>query len=186
MTEFKFSKTDPSSFPFNSILISALVERKNDNREIELLLQKRVNKNDSIYYGSLEIPAGHINKFENVYDTVKREVLEETGFTISEFINDTQTEIFSTKDDDGAFAFKPFICQQYLKGRGWSWIGFVFRCRIEKGKIKEVDGEASEHLWVTIQTLKTMLDEDPKQFFTLQLPVLNYYISFHEKNIDQK
>lgn len=186
MTQFTFSKTDPSSFPFNSILISALIERKNDKGEIELLLQKRVNKNDSVYYGSLEIPAGHINKFENVYDTVRREVLEETGFTISKFIDDTQTEVFSTKDDDGAFAFKPFICQQYLKGQGWSWIGFVFRCLVEKGEIKEIDNEAAEHRWVSISELTNMITNNPNQFFTLQLPVLDYYIKFHEKNLDKK
>lgn len=111
MTQFTFSKKDPNSFPFNTTVVSALLERKNDRGEIELLLQKRINSNDSVYYGTLEIPAGHILKFENIYDALNREVSEESGYTISEIINDEKTDIFSTLEDDGAFAFKPFICQ---------------------------------------------------------------------------
>ncbi|HRH33277.1 MAG TPA: NUDIX hydrolase [bacterium] len=186
MTQFTFSKKDPNSFPFNTTVVSALLERKNDRGEIELLLQKRINSNDSVYYGTLEIPAGHILKFENIYDALNREVSEESGYTISEIINDEKTDIFSTLEDDGAFAFKPFICQQYIKGRGWGWMGFVFRCLVEKGETKEIDNEAADHHWVTLVELKNMLTENPKQFFTFHLPVLHYYINFHEKNIEQK
>lgn len=177
--QFTFDKKDPASFPFNSIMVSAILERRNDNGEAEILIQKRLNKNDSAYYGTWEIPAGHIDKFENVYDTVRREILEETNLTVEEFLDDEQTETYS-RGDDAAFAFKPFICQQYLKGPGWAWIGFVFRCRVS-GTLTDQSDETGELRWVTLADLKALLAEDPKQFFTLQVPVLKHYISFHEK-----
>ena len=185
MTQFTFSKKDPNSFPFNTTVVSALIERKNVQGEIEVLLQRRVNTNDFVYFGTLEIPAGHIRKFENIYEALEREVREETGLTISSIINDQRTEVFSTLVDDGALAFRPFICQQYLKGPGWGWMGFVFRCLVENGDIGEIDNEASEHRWVTLSVLKNMLTKDSKLFFTLHLPVLKYYIDFHEKNTAQ-
>lgn len=185
MTQFTFSKKDPNSFPFNTTVVSALLERKNDQGEIELLLQKRVNSNDSFYFGTLEIPAGHIIKFENIYEALNREVREETGFTISKIINDERTEVLSTLENDGALAFKPFICQQYLKGPGWGWMGFVFRCLVENTEREEIDNEAAEHQWVTLSELRKMVTENSKQFFTFHLPVLKYYIDFHEKNSTQ-
>lgn len=181
--QFTFDKKDPSSFPFNSIMVSALIERETING-IEILLQTRSNTNDSVYFGTLEVPAGHIDKFENVYETVKREVLEETGLTVTEFLDDYKTEEFSTKENDAAFAFQPFICQQYLRGPGWSWIGFTFRCHAS-GTLKEQIGESSKHRWVHIAQVKKMLEENPNQFFTLQLPLLKYYISFHEKKAEK-
>ncbi len=179
MKQFTLDKTNPDSWPFVSTIASALVERRNAQGETELLIQKRLNCNDSVYYGTWEIPAGHIDKFENVYDTVRREVKEETGLDVVEFIDDKQTAVASN-GDDGVFAFKPFICNQYLKGKGWSWIGFVFRCRVA-GDIVPQAGETDGHQWVTIEVLKKMLQENPKQFFTLQVPVLEYYIQCHEK-----
>lgn len=180
---FPYSKTDPSGFPFVSTIISALIERRTENGEVQLLLQTRCNKNDKVYNGTLEIPAGHIDKFENVYDTLEREVLEETGLRLIEVLDNEQTAELSGQGDDAAIAFKPFVCQQYLRGRGWSWIGFVFRCRVDEGKKLATDGEAEGQHWVSVADLKTALLDDPSRFFTLQLPVLKYYVDFHEKKI---
>ncbi len=177
--QFTFDKTDPTSFPFVATMISALIERQGSGGA-ELLIQTRVNMKDKFYQGTVEIPAGHILKFENVYDALKREVLEETGLTITEIINDEQSAVASVREDDAAFVFKPFMCQQYLRGPGWSWIGFVFRCRAE-GELKEEAGETAKQQWIKLPDLKKMIDETPEKFFTLQLPVLKYYVEYIEK-----
>lgn len=177
--QFTFDKKDPASFPFVSTIVSALIERVSSNGETEILLQKRDNCHDSVYHGTWEIPAGHIDKFENAYDTLRREVKEETGLEVTEFLDDEQTEI-SSNGDDAAFAFKPFLCQQYLKGKGWSWIGFSFRCRAA-GEIKAQTDETSGHRWISLESLKTEITQDPKQFFTLHIPVLKQLIAYHEK-----
>ena len=64
--------------------------------------------------------------YENVYDAVKREVLEETGLRVTSFYPDIRTKTYAPKDDD-CFAFVPF-CQQQLKG-GLPRVGFVFYAR---------------------------------------------------------
>jgi 8-oxo-dGTP pyrophosphatase MutT (NUDIX family) len=179
---FTLDKKDPASFPFNSIMVSAIIERINPEGEIEILLQSRMNSNDSVYYGTLEIPAGHINKWENVYDTLAREVLEETGLQIIEVLGDEQTKVVSGNGQDAAFAFKPFMCQQYLRGQGWSWIGFAFRCHVADGEIKAQPGETAKHQWIKLAQLQKMIEEDKSKFFTLQLPVLQSLLDFHKSN----
>lgn len=182
MNTFSLNKKDPSSLPFNSLMVSALIERENERGEIEILIQERRNDNDSVYFGTLEIPAGHINKWENVYDALKREVLEETGLSIVEILGDEQTSEISGNGEDGAFAFKPFMCQQYLRGQGWSWIGFSFRCHVAEGEAINQVGETSNHQWLPLSQLQKMLNENTGHFFTLHLPVLKHLIDFHTKN----
>ncbi len=65
---------------------------------------------DPHYSGTLEIPAGGTNRYENVYDTLKREVFEETGLRVTGIKSDTRTKTYSPRDDE-AFAFVPFCCE---------------------------------------------------------------------------
>ena len=51
--------------------------------------------------------------YKNVYDAVKREVLEETGLRVTSFYPDIRTKTYAPKEDD-CFAFVPFGCQQQL------------------------------------------------------------------------
>ncbi|TSA24923.1 NUDIX domain-containing protein [bacterium] len=59
-----------------------MIEREN-NVDTEILVQTRCKPEiDPEYSGALEIPAGWIDRYENVYDAVKREVFEETGLNV--------------------------------------------------------------------------------------------------------
>jgi 8-oxo-dGTP pyrophosphatase MutT (NUDIX family) len=63
----------------NVPIVSAIIERDR-NGEKEILVQTRWKPDrDPHYSGTIEIPAGGMYRYENVYDAVKREVLEETG-----------------------------------------------------------------------------------------------------------
>jgi ADP-ribose pyrophosphatase len=69
----------PDDFPFPVPIVSAIVERK-CRKTTELLMQVRWKpKNDPVYSGAFEIPAGGIELGESVYEALKREVFEETG-----------------------------------------------------------------------------------------------------------
>ena len=68
-------------------MVSAIIEREH-NGEKEILVQTRWKpERDPLYSGTLEIPAGGMHVYENVYDAVKREVLEETGLTGHELLS---------------------------------------------------------------------------------------------------
>lgn len=155
-------------------IISAIL-LKYDNGQGFIYLQERWKpKTSPTYSGMLEIPAGGIDAYENVYDALRREVQEECGLKITKIIGDYQSEIFEASEKDKAFVFKPFICQQVLEtNNGLPWIGFVFACLAE-GEIKINPEEARNPQWVSFDELKAMLERDKTQFFPLQLPVLEH------------
>lgn len=163
----------------NIPVVSAIIERTCEGKK-EILLQTRWKPDrDPIYSGTFEIPAGWIEKYENVYDALKREVLEETGLKVVKIKPDTQTKIHTPRDD-GAFAFVPFCGQQMLKG-GLPWVGFVFLCEVEPGECKAQEGETRDNHWLSKDELRTLVTNTPEKFFTLQLGVLDYYLNFQDR-----
>jgi 8-oxo-dGTP pyrophosphatase MutT (NUDIX family) len=156
-------------------IVSAIIER-NHNGEIEILVQTRWKPDrDPEYSGTLEIPAGGINRYENVYDALRREVYEETGLRVLKVKPDIKTEIFSPRDD-GAFAFVPFCAQQQTKG-GVSRVGFVFICEVEDKPPVAQEAELKDIRWMRLPQLKRLLEDSPEQIFTFQLGPLSYYLS---------
>ena len=84
-----------SGFDVNLPIVSALVEREH-NGEKEILVQTRWKPaRDPLYSGTLEIPAGGMHVYENVYDAVKREVLEETGLQVTRLYPDIHTKTYA-------------------------------------------------------------------------------------------
>lgn len=156
-------------------MISTIIERKHDS-ETEILVQTRWKpEGDPEYSGTLEIPAGWIDRYENVYDAVHREVLEETGLEILEIFPDIKTKTHSPKND-GSFAFQPFCCQQQIKG-GKPWIGFVFICKVEDKEPIAQQKECKDIKWIKKSELKDIFERSPDKIFTLQLGVLDYYFN---------
>jgi 8-oxo-dGTP pyrophosphatase MutT (NUDIX family) len=154
-------------------VISAIIERKHHG-VTELLIQTRWKpKRDPQYSGTLEIPAGWIDRYETVYDAVRREVFEETGLKVVNIFPDTKTKIHAIKND-GSFAFLPFCCQQQIKG-GKPWIGFVFICTVEDKEPKAQQEECRDVHWIKKSELKKIFEKTPEKIFTLQLGVLDYY-----------
>lgn len=162
-------------------VISAILFQK-QNGEIKIFLQTRWKpKTSPTYSGMLEIPAGGIDPYENIYDALKREVKEETNLNIVKITNDYQSEVVKPKTNDKAFVFKPFICQQVLEtNNGLPWIGFVFLCEAE-GEVKLNEAEAKDPKWVSIEELKKIVNNQSANIFPLQLPVLKYFIDNFNK-----
>jgi len=159
-------------------IVTAIIERKR-GKEKEILVQTRWKLDkDPKYSGTLEIPGGWIDKFENVYDALRREVFEETGLKVIKIKPDIKTKIHSPRDD-GAFAFLPFCCNQQLKG-GKPWIGPVFVCEVKDEEPKPHKNEVKDIKWIKVSELKRMIKETPEKFFTLQLPTLDFYLNYKD------
>lgn len=163
-------------------IVSAILQKKSRNG-ISIFLQTRWKPNiDSPYSGLIEIPAGWIEEYENIFDALKREVKEECGLTVTKVIGDYKGPILKPCKGDSAFAFRPFICQQVLSTRGGlPWIGFVFLCEV-KGKIKMQESEAQNPRWVSIKELEDIINIFPDKIFPLQLPALKYYLDYRKKH----
>jgi 8-oxo-dGTP pyrophosphatase MutT (NUDIX family) len=157
-------------------VVSAIIEKIVDG-ERYVFVQTRWKPNASpTYLGVIEIPAGGIDGYENVYTAVKREVEEETGLKIVRFIDDYCSPIAESRKNDTSIAFRPFICQQSLATNGGlPWVGFVFRCEVE-GAIQMQSSEAKDPVWMSIPELSELVDNHPEKVFSLQLATLRYYL----------
>jgi ADP-ribose pyrophosphatase len=159
-------------------VISAILQKK-DNDGLKIFIQTRWKPHiNSPYSGMLEIPAGGIEAYEDVYNTLKREVKEECGLDVVNIINDFKSNIDEPTAGDKAFVFKPFLCQQVLSTRnGLPWIGFVFLCEVE-GEVKMQETEAKDPIWLSLNELEKIITDEPEKIFPLQLPVLKYYLEW--------
>ena len=130
------------------------------------------------YTGLVEIPAGAIDPYENVFEAIKREVREECGLTVTKFINSQEYPLQKSRENNTAFAFQPFICQQSISTLdGLPWVGFVFLCEVE-GELKMEMREAKDPKWLSLEELTDLVENHPEQVFSLQLPVLKYYLDW--------
>jgi 8-oxo-dGTP pyrophosphatase MutT (NUDIX family) len=167
--------------------VAAIIERQH-NGKTELLIQTRYNPNyESIYNGTFEFAAGTLDKaYENVYEALAREIKEETGMTLKDIINDSQTKVYTPQgqDIDAVFGFKPFCCVQQLR-EGRPWVGFIFRCEVEDGEPRGQDGESKDVHWVGIDEVRTLFEHTPEKLFTLEVPAWAYYFQWQQA-IDDK
>lgn len=154
--------------------VAGIIERDHEG-ERQLLIQERQDARNQIYNGTLEFTAGALDRlYENVHETLAREIKEETGLTLRRIIDSSRTKTLSPQGIDGAFGFRPFCCLQQLK-EGAPWVGFVFRCEVEDGELKAQSGETKNVHWIGANILKNMINESPEKFFTLELPAWQYY-----------
>lgn len=165
---------DLENSPLAIPVISVIIERE-ANGQKEILIQTRVSGYDKLFSGCIEIPAGKIERFESVYETIRREVKEETGLDVVEISPKEEKQLSVTNNKGTAVVFHPFCAQQLLKGN-IPWVGFVFLCKVAEGEVKEAVGETKDVRWVTIPELRSLVEDRADEIFTLQLPVLEYYL----------
>lgn len=166
---------NPKPFRLAIPYVGAIVERTHNGKK-ELLLQTRWKPHaDPLYSGTLEFPAGVLDKpYESVYETVAREINEETGLVLKAIKDDSRTKSYSPKGSDESIAFRPYCCTQQLKD-GKPWIGFVFICEVEEGEPSAQLSEAKDAKWLPVDEVKDLFEKSPEQFFGLELPAWEYY-----------
>lgn len=165
-----------TSTPIPRAVVSAIIEKIENGKRYVFMQTRWKPQASPTYLGVFEIPAGGIDGYENVYDSIKREVAEETGLRITRFIDDFQTPIMYARPGDASIAFRPFICQQVLETNGGlPWVGFVFRCEAT-GTISMQTTEAKDPRWMSIDELDDLLRRAPENVFSLQVATLRYYV----------
>lgn len=130
---------------------------------------------DPVYSGTLEFPAGVLDKpYEDVHDTLAREIKEETGLTLRAIKQDNRTPAFTTGKDDKIIGFSPFCCTQQLKN-GKPWIGFIFICEVEPGEPTPQLSEVKDVRWMKLDEVNEIYKNSPDRLFGLELPAWHYY-----------
>lgn len=162
-----------SAIPF----CGAIIEREHDG-EKEVLMQTRWKPHtDPVYSGTLEFPAGTLDKpFEDVHDTVAREIKEECGLTLKVIKQDNRTPLLNSREDDSIFGFRPYCCTQQLRN-GKPWIGFIFLCEVEPGEPIAQLSEAKDAKWMKVSEVRELYEKSPERLFGLEIPAWHYYFA---------
>lgn len=156
-------------------VVAAIIERQRDQKTQVLIQTRWKPEQDPIHSGKIELPAGTMDEYEDVYDTLRREVQEETGLQVTRIVPEEKTSLHH-QDDESVHAFRPFCCAQQVMG-GQPWVVFVFRCEVMDGPLVPQLEEVRDVRWIDRDELNTLRQERPEDFFVIHLGILDYYFS---------
>lgn len=156
---------EPLYIPF----VGAIIEREHEGKK-QILIQIRDKKLDSKYSGSIEIPGGKFRAFEDIYQTLKREVKEECGLVITSIKGEEKRVSFENREDESDIII-PFCVTQMAKG---PFIGLIFVCKAS-GKLLDKTNETREIQWMDYDKLKEIVTSKPNQIYTAFLAPLKKY-----------
>jgi 8-oxo-dGTP pyrophosphatase MutT (NUDIX family) len=154
--------------------VGAIIERKPESGQKQVLIQTRIKSSDVTHSGTFEIPGGKMRAFEDIFDTVRREVKEETGLDVTEIIGEGKRIDCSNKGDVSTL-IEPFCVTQMQTG---PFIGIIFLCSAV-GKLAATTDETCEIRWVDVAELKRLVDQSPERFYTPFLGPLKKYLALN-------
>ncbi len=146
---------------------------KDINGEKNILMQTRVKPHAPQEDGLLEIPAGKIRAFENIFDTLKREIKEETGLDVVEILGECLSTIYE-EHSYKVINFMPFSCSQNLIG-DYPIMVFVFICHVE-GELLPFSDESKNYKWTSISEIKRILTDSPQSLYPMHVDTLKKYV----------
>ena len=153
--------------------IGAIIERIIDGKK-HIIIQQRWKQNGDETNGQYELPAGKIREYENAYDTVIREVFEETGLKVTK-IKGEEEKVYSK--DTKTISFMPFCVTQNLEN-AYSIICNHFICEAEGEPVSETD-ESKNIRWIEIQELAKLLKDNKSKFFIMNVNALEKYLKLN-------
>lgn len=156
--------------------VGAIIEQKIDNQDC-ILIQVRQKENGGTENGLVEIPAGKIREYENIFDALRREVWEETGLRVTE-IQGEKDAVFTTVNGFQVMNFTPYCSTQNLSG-GYSLIVQTFLCRAE-GTLLEKTNETTNIRWIPRDKCREMLSDHMESFFPMHVNTLKKYLGIEQ------
>ena len=139
-----------------------------------VLLQERCKDNGGTDNGLIEIPAGKIREFENIFDCLKREIREETGLEVIEIIGENETVIIKSNGYK-VINYMPFACSQNIQG-SYPIMVQTFICKVQ-GQVIDKTNETKNIRWVSINEIKEMLVTNENGFYPMHVEALKKYIN---------
>ncbi len=139
-----------------------------------ILIQDRCKLDASHEYGFIEIPAGKIREFENIFACLRREIKEETGLDVLE-IQGEETASVTEHQHFTVLNFTPFSSAQNLKG-DYPIIVHVFICRVV-GELKKYSDETQNLRWISLPELQQKLSMEEERFYPMHVTTLKKYLA---------
>ena len=121
----------------------------------------------------LEVPAGKIREYENIFETLRREVKEETGLSITKILGE-DNQISNFIKGNEVISYTPYCVTQNLSG-AYSIILNTFLCEAEGELLTETNESQNIH-WMKIEELKKIFKNNPEKIFLLHINALQKYL----------
>ena len=167
--EFRYMKNEVFAKP----CVGAIIE-KETNHEKYILVQTRQKEDGNETNGMIEIPAGKIREYENIFSALRREVWEETGLKITK-IQGEDTSVCTETKGVATVSFNPYCVTQNLSG-AYSIILNTFLCEAE-GTLVESTNETCNVHWEKVSEIKRLLRESPEKIFFMHINALKKYLN---------
>jgi 8-oxo-dGTP pyrophosphatase MutT (NUDIX family) len=156
--------------------VGGIIERISDGVKY-ILVQERYKDDAPSEEGLIEIPAGKIREFENIYDCLRREIKEETGLDVVEIEGEADSIIFESNGYK-VLSYEPFACSQNIDGT-YPIMVQVFICRV-KGDLVTSTNETRFLRWVCIEELENLLENQSHMFYPMHVNTLRKYIELNQ------
>lgn len=152
--------------------VGAIIEKIIGNERL-ILIQTRQKEDGNETNGMLEIPAGKIREYEDIFSALRREVWEETGLKITKTYGE-DTSVSTQTGDVTTISFNPYCVTQNLSG-AYSMILNTFLCEAE-GDLIESTNETENAHWEKVSEIERLLRENPEKIFFMHINALKKYL----------
>ena len=152
--------------------VAAIIE-KITNNEKYILIQTRQKEDGAETNEMLKLPDGKIREYENIFETLRREVKEETGLSITKILGE-DNQISNFIKGNEVISYTPYCITQNLSG-AYSIILNTFLCEA-KGELLTETNESQNIHWIKIKELKKIFKNYPEKIFLLHINVLQKYL----------
>ncbi|GGM15827.1 NUDIX hydrolase [Deinococcus aerophilus] len=139
-----------------------------------VLIQERRKPGAGTENGLLEVAAGKVREYENVFDALRREVHEETGLRVTR-IEGEEAAMTRTVNGYEVMSYAPFCTTQNLSG-GYSILLHSFVCEAAGEPVSQ-SPEAGNFRWMPLGECRTALQDRPEAFYPLHIHALGLYLS---------
>lgn len=152
--------------------VAAIIE-KITNNEKYILIQTRQKEDGAETNGMLELSAGKIREYENIFEVLRKEVKEETGLSITKILGE-DNQISNFIKGNEVISYTPYCITQNLSG-AYSIILNTFLCEA-KGELLTETNESQNIHWIKIEEFKKILKNNPEKTFLLHVNALQKYL----------
>lgn len=148
-----------------------------------ILVQERCKEDAPTETGLLEIPAGKIREFENIYDCLRREIMEETGLTVVKIEGEEDALVFEG-EEYRVLSYEPFSSSQNIAGN-YPIMVQVFICSVQ-GNLAKSTNETRHLRWLDLKALEKLLEEQPQSFYSMHVNTLKKYLRHRRSMLQVK
>lgn len=158
--------------------VGGIIEKNIDGIDY-ILVQDRCKDESKSEFGLLEIPAGKIREFENIFDCLRREIWEETGLKVTEIKGENQAIVLESNGYK-VLNYSPFSCSQNIQGT-YPIMVQIFICNAD-GELLSQSNETNNIRWISLIELKDLLESNMSLFFPMHVITLEKYIKMKLKH----